>query len=130
MNNRNRKLIPNLKIEGTIVLFKKLNILGIIWHQRANAISGHYTCTFKVIDKWFFVSDTHIQEISLSDISAYDVPYLLVFKKNYESLPLFSSRVLQFYTAHTKVRLVANIIFHEMKCRHSLIKKFASQKKK
>ena len=69
-----RKLIPNLKIEDTIAFehYSK-NIHGIIWHQEANAIRGHYTCTFKVNGKWIFVSDTHIQEI-------HSYIYLLIYQ--------------------------------------------------
>ena len=74
MNSRIRKLIPNLKIEDTIAFehYSK-NIHGIIWHQEANAIRGHYTCTFKVNGKWIFVSDTHIQEI-------HSYIYLLIYQ--------------------------------------------------
>ena len=51
--NKSRKLIPNLQVDDTVT-FEKLNIYGIIWHQGANASSGHYVCMFNVNDKMFF----------------------------------------------------------------------------
>ena len=43
MNNRSRKLIPNLRIVDTVTLFEKLNIQGIMWHHGPNitSMAGH-----------------------------------------------------------------------------------------
>ena len=60
MNSRSRKPIPNLKIDGIITLFKNSDTYGMIWHQGANASSGHLICTFKVNDECIFVSNIYI----------------------------------------------------------------------
>ena len=58
----------------------------------------------------FFISDTYIQEIDLFfDISAYNNPYIIVYKRNYESLPLFSSIFMQVDTVHSKNSLIINM---------------------
>ena len=44
MNNRIRKLIPNLRIIWKIKY-------GILWYESPNASSAHYTCLFRVKDK-------------------------------------------------------------------------------
>ena len=48
---------------------------------------------------------------SFSDRSAYSVPYILLWKKNFESLPLFSSRVSQVDTAHSKKKSNSQYVF-------------------
>ena len=58
----------------------------------------------------FFYSDTYIQEIDLFfDLSAYNNPYIIVCKRNYESLPLFSSIFMQVDTVHSKNSLIINM---------------------
>ena len=100
INNISRRLIPNLKTDDRVTV-EKSNMVS--WHQGSNASSWHYTCTFKICNKWSFVSDTYIQEIdSFCDMTTCNVPYTLIFKKNYESIYLFSSRVPKVDTAHSK----------------------------
>lgn len=65
-----------------------------------------------VLNKWYiYLSDTYIQ-YTFSDISAYNVLYILVHMRNYGSLSLFSSRVLQADTAHSKDSFMASVCFH------------------
>lgn len=62
-----------------------------------------------VFSKWYIYSR---DRDPFSDISAYNVLYILVYMKNYGSLSLFSSRVLQADTAHSKDGFMASVSFH------------------
>ena len=55
MNNGSRKLISNLKMDDTVILFEKSTIHGIVWDQGPDASSVHHTCFFKVTINVFFV---------------------------------------------------------------------------
>lgn len=80
LRNRSRKLILNLKVDDTLTFFERLDTYGIIWHQRPKTSSGHYTYTFEVTDGWFLCK-WYIYSRNrdwLSDISAYNGPYILV----------------------------------------------------
>ena len=52
---------------------------------------------------------------------------MLLYEKNYESLSLLSAGVLQVDTVHSKNSLLANMFYHEIKRRDSLIKELARQ---
>lgn len=51
-NNRSRKMIPNLKRDGTVA-FEKFSFHSIIWHQGPNANTDHYTCRRRAMSHAF-----------------------------------------------------------------------------